>query len=171
MDAIGSADELRRNPGPLAFTPHTAFEHIGGPQLLADRAQVLGLALELKRGSAADHSHPIDAGERIQDFLGEPVGKEFVLLVRAHVHKRQYRDGFLLWASGSCAAAGNAQTSYEKQCNGQRSADQRDINPSAILRNAFVGKIDIFGGLDSFRCQLEYPCDDERDWKSNDDCE
>ena len=121
MDAIGSADDLRRDPGSLTVTPHTAFEYIGDPQLLADRAQILGLALELKRGSAADHSHPIDTGERIQDFLGEPVGKKFVLLVRTHVHKRQHRDGFLRRASGRRAAARSAQASYEKQCNGQRS--------------------------------------------------
>jgi hypothetical protein len=69
------------------------------------------------------------------------------------------------------AAVGSAKTSYEKQCKGQRSADQRDVNPSPLFRNAFVGKIDIFRVLDSFRCQLEGPGEHKRDRKSNDDCE
>src|SRR6266550_4434255 len=42
-----------------------------------------------------------------------------------------------------------------------------DVRSCACLRH----KIDILRSLQTFRRQFKYPCDDERDWKSDDDCE
>jgi len=71
---------------------HTPLEDRGDVQLLPDRGLVDVLSLEEECRGARSHAQPADLREHVQQFLREPVGEVFVLLVAAHVDERQHGD-------------------------------------------------------------------------------
>ena len=58
----------------------------------------------------------------------------------------------------------------KNQSNRKRRAEDHSVNPRMRFSLCLRGEIDIFRALQSFRSQLECPCDDKRDGKSNHDC-
>ena len=61
-------------------------------ELLPDVAEVLVPPLEGEGGGSTGDPQPLDVRERVQDFLGDPVGEVLLVPRRAHVRERQHGD-------------------------------------------------------------------------------
>ena len=92
-------DQLHGDAHLVAGFAHAAFDDVFDLEHLADGAQVLVPALEIERGGATPDLEVRDPGQGIQQFFGDTVGEVLLVLVRAHIGKRQDSDGLF---RGSC---------------------------------------------------------------------
>src|SRR5262245_28008233 len=93
MISIRGRYQLYRDAQTVVSSSHTALENAAHLELFAEKAQVDVFTFEGKSRAARDNVQPRNLSERVDDLLGDSVGKVFVLWVRAHVGKRQYHDG------------------------------------------------------------------------------
>src|SRR5262249_8937279 len=92
LDALG-LDQLRSNPDAIARLAQTAFEHIAHTQFASDLLHVYGAALVGEAGIASDDEQRWVSRQRGDNVLGDPIRKELLLGVTAHIDERQDRDG------------------------------------------------------------------------------
>jgi hypothetical protein len=85
VKAIGRIDQVCRDPDPVACLPHAALEERCDLKSPADRAQVLGLALELKGGCPPDHTQLGHSRQRVQQLLRQAVREILLVLAGTHV--------------------------------------------------------------------------------------
>ncbi len=69
MKAVAALDQLGGDPQALAGLADAAFQHVIDPELGADQAQVVGLALEGEARRAPRHAQGLDLGELVQQLL------------------------------------------------------------------------------------------------------
>src|SRR5215468_2744320 len=93
MISIRRRHQLCRDAQTVVGSAHTAFENGAYLELFSDNAQVDMFTFEGECRAARDHVQSLNLSERVDDLLSDPVGKVFVLWVRAQVGERQYHDG------------------------------------------------------------------------------
>src|SRR5215469_4977302 len=93
MKSIRSTHQLCRNAQTVVSSSHTALENDAHLELFSDNAQVDVFTFERESRASRDNVQSLNLSERVDDLLGDSVGKVFVLWVRAHVGERQYHDG------------------------------------------------------------------------------
>ena len=152
---------------------HAAFEDMHDSELFRDLRQVVGRALEALRRGARDDFQVGYLGETCQDFLLHAFGEISVVGVATEIIERQHRDRFCRQFRLSSTGGISARVaSEEKQSDGDRGSNDHDKNPNMLLwLSRRHSGIDIFRALDSFRRELEGPCDHEGDRESEHDRE
>ena len=85
-------DQLRRDAHAFAAATDAAFEHVADAQPFRHGGDVDVLAAEGEARGARRHAQARDPRERIEQLLGEPVGEILVVVPRAQVGERQYRE-------------------------------------------------------------------------------
>src|SRR5882757_1695414 len=96
-------DQLRGDPDARARLAHTAFDDVTGSKPLPNRSEVIALALELKRRSAAYH---LEAGyfcEQIENLFRHAIGEIFLIFLLAHISEWQHRDRLVGYSRDSCS--------------------------------------------------------------------
>ena len=91
-EAVVGAHQLRRDAHAVACAAQRAVDEIRGAERLADRAEVLVLAFELKGRRAPDDAQARDTRQRRGNFVGHAVGQELLLLVPGEIRERQNGD-------------------------------------------------------------------------------
>ena len=92
MGPLRGVDQLAGDPDRVGRLAHAAFQHISDAQLARDLANIDRLALVGECGISRDDEEPRLTRECRDDVLGEAVREVFLLLVAAHVLKRQDGD-------------------------------------------------------------------------------
>ena len=101
MVAVFHINELCSNANIVARLSDAAFENCCHIELLTYDAQIFVLVLECKRRSTPGNPEVLDACQHVEQFFGQPVGKIFVLGIRAHVDEWQYCNRHRYgWQSG-----------------------------------------------------------------------
>jgi len=98
---VGNADQLCRDPNPLAFSLEATLQDVGDVELVADVPEVLALALERERGGPGDDLEVLDMAQCVQDGFGNAVRE--VILERARVRGRRREARRPMGWSGSVA--------------------------------------------------------------------
>src|SRR6516165_12786513 len=93
MISIRSRYQLYRDAHTVVSSAHTALENGAHLELFSDNAQVDMFTLEGESRASRDNVQSLNLSQRVDDLLGDSVGKVFVLWVRAHVGERQHHDG------------------------------------------------------------------------------
>jgi hypothetical protein len=91
--AVRHLDQLRGDPEPVPRLAHAALEDGAHLELAADLGDVFVFVLEGEGRGAGCDAQRFDLGQRVDDLFGDSVGEKLVLRVRAHIGKRQHRDG------------------------------------------------------------------------------
>ena len=86
------ADQLSRDPQVIAGAANAAFEDVRHFEFRGNRRNVVGLTLEGERRGAGDHLEARGLAKLLDEFFGEAVGEVLLVLLLAHVRKRQYRN-------------------------------------------------------------------------------
>ena len=87
MKAVRRADQLHRDPHPVARSAHAAFQQAGHREPAADRAGIVRGVLDLKGGRASRHAQARVPGEHVEQFLGQPIRE--VLLIAFGTENRE----------------------------------------------------------------------------------
>lgn len=96
MEAVGGSGELGGDTNVGFFHADAAFEDRAGAEVAGDGTDVVGI-FELKGGGAGDNLYMGNAGECVDDFLGEAFAEGLLRVVGGHIKKRQDDDGTVEW--------------------------------------------------------------------------
>ena len=134
--------------------------------------------LEVERRGPPGDLEPLDPGEEVEQFLGQPVGEIPVLSARGQVGEGQHRKG--LWGCRGTPRRGPAVARRTRgdeiaKCGDQR-RDDREIEHAARGYAGDAGRFGTRVALESMARELEGPGDGEHhreaDYKQpNDDLE
>src|SRR5437870_11176571 len=78
MVSVRRVDELGSDPHGASLSPDTALEDTGDGQLLSDGPNTKIPSLEREGGGGRDDVKASNVGERVNNFLVDPVGEYFV---------------------------------------------------------------------------------------------
>jgi len=92
MFPLRHSDELGGNSHPVARFAYRTFDQMAGAKVAADSAQILIVAFDLKRRSAADDTQAPDLCERSGDLFRDAVGEKFLIHIPGKILKRQHCD-------------------------------------------------------------------------------
>jgi hypothetical protein len=146
--AVPGVHELRRDTHAIACLTYAPLENRSNAQPSADLGDLEIFALKGERRRSRDHMHPMDARQRVDDLLRNPVAEVLLVLARTHIDERQHGN------RRREATLGRRR----RQRHGRR---QRDVHGSQILQN--LGR----RAITSIRVFLEGFIDDdlERTWQ------
>jgi Virulence-associated protein E len=101
-----AVDELDGDPHAIRCLAHASFRNIVHAEFTRDLLRLHGLALMHENGVAGNDQEFAETRQLGNDVLGQPVGKELLLRITAHIDERQHRDRRLPRAHlGRCLAA------------------------------------------------------------------
>src|ERR671911_2724857 len=91
--SISYIDELHDDPEPVTGLPDTPFQHGTHAELVPDVADVLILPLVGERRRPGGNAKRLNLGQRSDDFLCYTLAEVILILLGAHVCKREDGDG------------------------------------------------------------------------------
>ena len=97
MCTSGGIDELSRDTDPVCRAANAPFQHVPHPQLTSDLLHLDRAPLVGEARVAGDDEQFLETGQCSDDFFHHAVGEEFLLRIAAHILKRQYGNGGLVW--------------------------------------------------------------------------
>src|SRR5215472_17071036 len=92
MSRVAGVDQLPGHADAAADLAHAALEYVAHAELASDLLHIDHAPLVDEAGVAGDDEEPAPARERGQDVLGDGIGEIFLVLIAAHIEKRQNRD-------------------------------------------------------------------------------
>src|SRR6516164_327834 len=114
--SIRGTYQLYRDAQTVVSSSHTALENGAHLELFSEKAQVDIFTLEGESRASSDNVQFWNLSQRVDDLLGDSVGKVFVLWVRAHVGERQHHDGIGYRAfRGRGCGGGGGWCTYRRQ--------------------------------------------------------
>src|SRR5262245_8884435 len=91
MVAVRRANELDRDPQPIAVLSYATVEHGLDVECGADLTHVSSLSLELKCRRSCGHAQPMNLRQGVDQFFGHAIAKTLLILRRAHI--TEWQDG------------------------------------------------------------------------------
>src|ERR1700692_1205817 len=95
-------DQLCGDPDARARLAHTAFDNVTGTKPLPNRSEIIALALELKRRSAAYHFEAGYLCEQIENLVRHAIREIFLISLLAHISEWQHCDRLVGYGRDSC---------------------------------------------------------------------
>ena len=92
MEAVACPDQLCGNPHLVTGALHTAFQYVRNFECFGDVLDAEVLVLEREARCPRRHLQVRNLREHVQECLGQPVRKIFIVLIPGHVDERQDRD-------------------------------------------------------------------------------
>src|SRR5215468_10531209 len=114
MISIRSRDQLCRDAQTALRSSHTALENGAHLELFSDNPQVDIFTFEGESRAPRDNVQSLNLSQRVDDLLGDSVGKVFVLWVRAHVGERQYHNGISYRAFRGLGCGRGGECTYRR---------------------------------------------------------
>jgi hypothetical protein len=109
--AVLDVDQFGGDADAIPDFTHASFQHRRHAELLADLANVYGLALEGKAGATGRNVQPGHLCQNVDDLFGHAIAEVLVLRVGAHVGEWQDRDRFRA-RRGLLCVGGRSQQSF-----------------------------------------------------------
>src|SRR5205809_5400207 len=186
MITVAHIDELSGDAQLIAGFAHASFQDRAHVQLIADFTKdvLFVFALERKTGCSSWHAQSRYLGQHIDQFLGHAVAQILVVLIRAHVHKRQHSDRLLVGRKGRtygasalrgvCIRAARPAVApyhlkHEQTGRDDRERDRYSNNLSPGPSLDRLTRLDLGFEFDSFRRNLKRPRKNQRHRKTEDD--
>ncbi|MEJ2483796.1 MAG: hypothetical protein P8049_11990, partial [Gemmatimonadota bacterium] len=123
VEAVLGVDQLYGDPHLVARPPDAPFQHGLNAERVRDRPDVCIRALERERRGASRDPQVLDAGQRVQQFLGEPVAEILEIVVVAEVREREHGDRIVRAGSAdpACGKPPGAQSDQDHPRQGGES--------------------------------------------------
>ena len=93
VEAVARVDQLRRHAHATAGLAQGAFEQPAHTQLAGEHARVPARSAQGERGGARSDLEAFVPRQAIEQFLGNAIGEEALVALRAQIRERQYADG------------------------------------------------------------------------------
>ena len=90
---LSHVNKLHADADAVTRLAHAAFENARYAEGFTNLSHVLLHAFKYKCGCPCSYAQIFQVRQRVDDFFGQAIAEVFVLLVRAHVEKRQHGDG------------------------------------------------------------------------------
>src|SRR3954464_12926692 len=97
MVSVGRADELRRNPEPVAFPAYASLHYPTAVEAISDDPHVLVVSFEDSGGGSRHDLQRRDSGQVIQNLFRKTCGEVFVFIPAAEIQERKHRNRAEFW--------------------------------------------------------------------------